>query len=262
MSQDAELRIYVCGRLAVESATDYVLETGFPARQGRRLWAYMVLNRQRPVGRQELAASVWTEHEPDAWDEALSALASRLRSVLRPVSASQPGLSLLGEPGRYMLRMPTNVFVDYERALKAIHVTETLMRRDLHGPALAEARVAREIASRGFLAGEEGQWVEVQRRRLADIHMRALEHTVQAELGRGRPEVAEQEAREMILLDPLRESGYRLLMRALADGGNSGQASSVLEECRKTLWDQAAAFPSDKTVRLYKQLVGRNPDGL
>src|SRR5687768_1424222 len=55
------LRIYVCGRLAVEAGSVVVREADFPARQGRRLWAYLVLNRRLPVGRADLAEAVWGE---------------------------------------------------------------------------------------------------------------------------------------------------------------------------------------------------------
>ncbi len=52
------LRIYVCGRLAIEHRAKVVRETDLPARQGRRLWAYLVLNRLRPVGREDLAEAL------------------------------------------------------------------------------------------------------------------------------------------------------------------------------------------------------------
>ncbi len=52
-------RIYLCGRLAIESGATVLLERGFPGRQGRLLWVYLVLNRQRPVGRERLAHALW-----------------------------------------------------------------------------------------------------------------------------------------------------------------------------------------------------------
>ena len=49
------LRIAVCGRLWVEAGSVRVLERDFPARQGRRLWSYLVLEQRRMVSRDELA---------------------------------------------------------------------------------------------------------------------------------------------------------------------------------------------------------------
>ena len=96
-----------------------------------------------------------------------------------------------------------------------------------------------ETAGRGILAGEEAPWIEGARRTLAEIRFLAHERTVEAELGRGRPDLAEAEARALVALDPLRESGYPLLMHALAAGGNAAQATRVFDECRRTLHRQA-----------------------
>jgi DNA-binding SARP family transcriptional activator len=52
------------------------------ARQGRRLWAFLVLHRRRPAGRSDVAAAVWGDAMPDTWDDALSVLVSRLRRSL------------------------------------------------------------------------------------------------------------------------------------------------------------------------------------
>ena len=52
------LRVYVCGRLAVEHGPTVVREGDLPARQGRRLWTYLVVHRRWPVGRDALAAAL------------------------------------------------------------------------------------------------------------------------------------------------------------------------------------------------------------
>ena len=113
-----------------------------------------------------------------------------------------------------------------------------------------------EIAGRGILAGEEAPWIEGARRTLAEIRFRAHERTIEAELGRGRPDLAEAEARALVALDPLRESAYRLLMHALAAGGNAAQATRVFDECRRTLHRQAGTVPSLETERLARALKG------
>jgi len=253
---DRPLRIYVCGRLAVECGEMVWREADLPARQGRRLWTYLVVHRLRPVSRDDLAVALWGDDVPDAWDPTLSALVSRIRRTLGPITTGAPGFALRGEPGRYVLTLPPRAFVDLERARAAIHETDRLMYGEAFGEALAEARVAMEIAGRGFLPGEEAPWIEGQRRALVDIRLRAQERTVEAELGRGRADLAEAEARALVALDPLREAGYRLLMRALAAGGNTAQATRVFAECRQALREQAATVPSAETERLFREIAG------
>jgi DNA-binding SARP family transcriptional activator len=249
------LRVYVCGRLAVEHASTVLLESAFPARQGRRLWAYLVLNRRQPVGREDLAEAVWGDEIPDAWDPALNALISRLRTVLKPIIALEPDLSIRGEVGRYELRLPAGAFVDLERARLALHTAETRLRAGDYQMALAEARVAMDIAARGFLMGESGVWIEGQQRALRDLRVRALECTVDAELGRGNPHLAESEAEHLIALDPLHEPGYRLRMRAAAAKGNLAAVTRVMAECRAALAEHAGLEPSPETKRVYRELI-------
>jgi DNA-binding SARP family transcriptional activator len=251
------LRIYICGRLAVERGGVARFEGELPARQGRRLWTFLVLQRRGPVGRDALADAVWGDDAPDAWDATLNGLISRLRGFLRPLSGGDGLPVIRGEIGRYQLLLPSSTFVDLERARAALHAAETLLRHGDAGAALSEARVAMEIAARGFLPGEEGAWIEGQRRALADLRSHALECTIEAELRRGNPDLAEREAEHLIALDPLRESGYRLRMRALAASGNAAQARRVMDDCRRTLMEHGGMSPSLETEQLFRKVVSR-----
>ena len=256
MNPSPDLRLYICGRLAIRQGHLVVREADFPLRHGRRLWVYLVLNRRRPVGRDALAEAIWGDEIPDAWDVALNALVSRLRSAIRPLACLDPAFGIRGDVGRYRLELPAGSLVDYERARSALHAAETLLRRGYFEAALGEARVALEIAGRGFLPGEEAPWITGQRRLLGDLALHALECLAEAELLRGRAAAAEHEARSLIAVDPLRESGYRLLMRALAASGNRAQVIRVMDECRQTLRQQASMTPSDETERLFRQISG------
>jgi len=139
-SVNEPLRVFLCGQLALEYETAVVREPGFPGRQGRHLWAYLALNRRRPVARDELAGAIWGDDIPDAWDSTLSAVVSRLRTTLRPLAAT--GLCVRAEPGCYVLDLPGDVFVDYE-PLEAVvdleRAAEPLPHGGGEGPAVGVA---------------------------------------------------------------------------------------------------------------------------
>lgn len=248
------LRLQICGPLAIEWMGTLVGEGRLPGRQGRRLWAYLVLNRGRWVPRDELATALWGEEIPDAWDTSLNALVSRLRAVLRAVAAS--GLVIRGEVGRYALEVPSEAFVDLERGWRALLRAEFALRQRDYATAGGEALIARGIAGRGFLPGEDGPWIEAQRRALADTLLQATELAGEVELALGNAAEAHRLGRELVGLDPLRESGYRLLMRAIAGSGNRAQAVRIMEECRQALREQADTTPSVETERVFRQIVG------
>ena len=232
-----------------------VPESAFPGRQGRLLWAFLVLNRRRPIGRFELAEAVWGDGAPEAWDNALNALVSKVRSAVRKVATAGSDIQLVSDTGRYELRLPSDAFIDLERARAAVHEAESLQLQHDPGGAWAESRVAIEIARRGLLPGEEAPWLESERRSVNELHLRALELTAEADLQRSQPEDAKTEARQLIRSDPLRESGYRLLMRALAATGNNAEIVRVMADWRRAL-SESGATPSTETAELYKRLTG------
>jgi DNA-binding SARP family transcriptional activator len=250
------LRIAICGKLSVEAGSLTLLERDFPARQGRRLWCYLVLERRRTVSRDELAEALWGDESPDGWDASLSAVTSRLRSTLKPVAANVPGVDVTSDAGGYRLHLPPDAFVDFERARFGLHLAESAVSRGDTGTALAESRVALEIAARGFLPGDGLPWIELRRRQLRDIQIHAAECLAESELRRGEPLRAEREAEQLLTFDPLNETGYRVRMQAAAAMGNRAGVQRAMTQCRELLASIAGMVPSLETERLYRELTG------
>jgi DNA-binding SARP family transcriptional activator len=251
------VRVSICGRLLIETDRGVLDESALPGRLGRRLWVYLVLNRRRPVGRAELHEALWGDESPEAADASLNALASRARTAIASVA---PEVELRSSTGTYLLALPAEAFVDRERAWSAIHHVQGLLRTGDHAKAWAEAVIANEIAARGLLPGEHGPWIEAERRVLRDIEIQALEAIGEAEIAGRHADEAERIGRKLVTIDPLRESGYRLLMRALAAGGNPAQAARVMDECRAAL-AVADASPATETEQVYREIVrpGQGP---
>jgi DNA-binding SARP family transcriptional activator len=55
--------------------------------------------------------------------------------------------------------------------------------------------------------------------------------------------------------EPYRESGYRLLMEALAREGNNAEALRAYDELRTRLRSDLGVAPSAQTQELHKQLL-------
>lgn len=256
IQREPSLRVAICGALSIEAGTRIVLERDFPARQGRRFWCYLVLERRRTVSRDELAEALWGDEAPDCWDTTLSAVASRVRAMLKPVAAQHVGVDLTSDAGGYRLHFPGDVFVDFERARYGLHLAEAAIARGAVGTALSEGRVALEIAARGFLPGEDLPWIELRRRQLRDIQIHAAECLAESELRRAEPLRAEREAEQLLMFDPLNETAYRVRMRAAAAQGNRAGVVRAMTACREMLALVAALNPSEETERLYRDLTG------
>lgn len=252
------VRVYLTGRVCLESGALLVDETSLPGRQGRLLLAYLVLERFRPVTRDELVALLWPDDPPGAADAGLSALVSKLR---RRLAQAGGGLTISGGDGSYELKVPSEVWIDVERAVLAADQAEAALRTGDHRTAWAAANVAAAVARRPLLPGIEGPWLDGQRARLRTLLTRSLDTLAGACLATGQTALAIASATELVHLEPFRESGYRSLMRAHRVAGDRGEALRVYDRCRRLLADELGVSPSPPTEELYLALLGADADG-
>ena len=243
-----ETRIQLCGRL-VAKMDGRRLEDLLPGRQGRLLFAYLVVHRRQPSTRAQLIEVLWPGDPPAAVDTALSALLTKLRGVV--------GTKAVAGKHEIRLVLPSDAWVDIEAAFEGLHrAASAVARRDWTG-AWGPARVALHIAARTFLAGYEAVWIEEIRQRLNDALLRAHECTAASGLGLAGTELesAERSARAIIKLAPYRESGYRFLMEVQAATGNVGEALLTYEHLRRTLREELGASPGSATQEVHKRLL-------
>ena len=113
------------------------------------------------------------------------------------------------------------------------------------------------IAERGFLPGEDAPWITAIRHNLTDLRLRALECYAATELALGGTELAGavRAGQQLVRLAPLRESGYRHLMRALAAQGNIAEALTVYYQLCDQLRTQLGVSPSPATRELHQHLL-------
>ena len=89
--------------------------------------------------------------------------------------------------------------------------------------------------------------------------VRALGIVIESELRAENPAAAVRHAAELTTLEPFRESGYRLLMRAHAAAGNDAEALRVYEQCRSTLSEELGTYPSSETEAVYLGILRGAP---
>ena len=242
-------RIQLCGRFAVE-LEGRRLHDALPGRQGRIVFAYLVLHRDRPVQRAELVDAVWAPKIPHDPTEALAALLSKVRGAVG-------GDHLVGR-GELMLALPPDAAVDVESAFEAVHQAESAVARRDWPRAWSSALQAQLVARRRLLPELELEWVDEWRRSLGDVLVRSLEcyATACLEIGGAELPGAERAARRLVDAAPLRETGSGLLMRTLEARGNVAEALLVYEAARERLRDELGTAPADDLQSVHRRLLG------
>ena len=247
------MRIQLCGPTVVER--DGVrLDRRLPGRQGRVLFAYLVLNRHRLTSREELVEAVWPGELPGAADVGLNALVSKLRKAL--------GAELLDGRSSLRLQLGPTDRVDVEVATEALHRAESRVALGQWASAWGPSLAALFTSEREFLPGEDAPWIDEQRRQMDELRVHALEAYGAAALGTGGTELpaAVRAGRQLVRLVPLRETGYRALMRALAAQGNVAEALRVYSDLCEVLREQLGVSPGAASQAVY-EASSSAPDG-
>jgi DNA-binding SARP family transcriptional activator len=246
--------IRLCGPLAVSLGAD-AGRAALPGRQGRLLFAYLVLNRDRDCGRAELIDVLWPEDPPVAAETALSALLSKLRRTLGDGALA----------GRSELRLvpPASLEVDVEEAARAADRAEAAIDDSDWEAAAEHARQTLGVDLQTFLPDCEGPWLTEERRELETVRLRALEVLAEAGLRRGGRELgaAEQAARSAIAAAPFRESAHRLLMEIHEASGNPAEALRAFEDLRVLLRDELGTTPGAAAMAVHERLLRGEPPG-
>jgi DNA-binding SARP family transcriptional activator len=244
--------IRLCGPVLVETESRR-LDSGLPGRQGRLLFAYLVVNRARGCPRDELIDVLWPEGPPAAADSALSALLSKLRRAL--------GDGVLLGRSELRLRLEGEVRVDIEASAAAIAEAEAALESGDPGLAGARARDALATDLQTFLPDADGGWAADQRRELDTIRLRALETLAEAGLRQGGRELgaAEQAAHAAIAAAPFRESAHRLLMEVHEAAGNPAEALRAFEELRSLLREELGTTPGPAAMAVFERVLRGEP---
>ena len=248
MSQWTRARIQLCGRFVADIDGSRIEDT-LPGRLGRVLFAYLVLNRARPVPRDTLLMAVWGEDAPAETRNALNVLLSKLRHGV--------GAEHFRGRTEIELLLPLTTFVDVEAAMEGAHRAESAIAAGRWAQAWGPAGIAYHVATRPFLAGLEAPWIDQWRRRLEEVRLRGLECFAAAGLGLGGPALAqaEERARRLTDLAPYRETGHCILMEALERRGNVAEALRAYERLRVLLREELGIAPGPAVQAVHRRLL-------
>ena len=248
------LRVYLAGRLGMELDGQFLAGADMPLRQGRLAFAYLALERERAVNRQELAEAIWGSALPAAWDSGLTALISKLRTAFGRLGLDGRTVLTTVDSG-YWLRLSPNSWVDIEAARQNLHHAESAAAGGDHKRAYGPAVVAATILERPLLEGHDEPWIVARRAKLHADRVRALDCLVDVLSWNGEFTLALTHANEAVRLEPYRERGYQRLMRLHAQLGDRAEALLVFEKCKTLLAEELGVDPSPETVAVHEELL-------
>lgn len=205
--------------------------------QAQRVVGYLAVS-QRPSRRDVLAGSLWpfsSQHRAQA----------NLRTALWRINQACNKVVMTDHN---IVRLCDNVDIDAQevclvaRALIAATAPEEIPAASL---GLLEA---------DLLPGWDEDWLVVERERLRQLRMHALEALSRQLAGRGRYSEAIEAAMSAIAVEPLRESSRAALIEVYIAEGNASEASREMESYKSLLKVELGIEPSSR----FRGLLGQS----
>ena len=255
------LRFEVLGSLRAFRDGDEVA-LGWPRQQA--VLAALLIRVGQVVSRDELVDAVWGMDPPVTAANVVHAYVAKLRKILEPDRVSRAPAQVLTSSGHgYVLHLAPG-----QLDLKIAEQHLMAARRARESNELSECVTALDAALalwRGLpLTGVPGPFAEIQRARLTEMRMAALEDRAEVLLDSDRPAGLIGELATLAAEHPLRERLAGLLMLALYRDGRPAEALACYQRTRRMLVDELGLEPGPYLRRLHQDILqnrGNASDG-
>lgn len=231
------LKIYALGQPRVEMDGEVVQ---WPTVQSRDLF-FCLLQHRAGLRKEEIGNLFWPNHNSLRLDSIFRSTLYRLRrSLFRD--------SILYEGGLYRFNWQGDCWLDVEAFERLLAMT---------GPeevTWLEEAVA--LYQGDYLEGIYEDWCAVERERLRERYLSALERLARLHIDRRDLQRAIDLYQRLLAQDPYREVIHRELMRCYYRQGDRASAIRQYQTCARLLREELGLSPSPETEALYLQIIG------
>jgi DNA-binding SARP family transcriptional activator/WD40 repeat protein len=220
----------------------------------RAVLAMLALRANRTVSADDLIDGLWGDGPPASAAKNVQLYVSRLRKAL---GTNGSGATIVTRGRGYELQLPDDA-VDaarFERLVERARgeAEDGIVDGAVHG--------ALELWRGAPLSGvAEEPFAGAEIRRLEELHLRAIELTIDAELAAGRPADVIGSLESLIAEHPLNERFHAQRMLALYRAGRQSDALGAYREAHRTLVEQIGVEPGAELRELQEAILRQDPD--
>ncbi len=208
------------------------------------LLAYLILHHNRPIPRDRLTGIFWPERPDARARRALSNALWQIRSALGPVAQR-----LTTERDTIVFKMQAGDRLD------VVEFEERVNKYADGEIDVAPLPNISDLYRADFLEACYDDWVLVERERLRELYLRALEYLIEMYKQRGEFEEALTCAQELVAADPLREVAHRELMRLYHLLGRPRAALEQFDRLHEFLAEELGEPPSMASLALRQEIA-------
>jgi DNA-binding SARP family transcriptional activator len=214
----------------------------------RTMLAALLLARQRVLSDSQLGEMLWGKKVPKTYQAQIYTYVSRLRQHL------PDGIQVVRQGPGYFLRIGPALF-DYREFERLSRAGRNALRRASYDEAAELLRAALSLWRGPTLTDVTELLAEVERPRIEEDRMEALECRIEAELTLGRHDQLLSELVGLVGAHPLRERIRALMMVALYRSDRRGEAFATYREGCQLLAEELGVDPGPTLRAAYQALL-------
>jgi DNA-binding SARP family transcriptional activator len=236
--------------------------SGFPAQQHCLLFYYLLLNRQRPHTREQVATVFWGESSASLARKYLRNTLWRLNQAFRSVGASLDDFISVQED--YIVFTNSGVYrLDLDEFEAAFRCSQEHTSLELSPEQVSMLEKAADLYRGDLLEGVYDDWCLYERERLRLGFLKILIKLMDYHGHQGSYERGLEYGQRILLLDPTRERVHRQMMMLHWLAGDREAALLQYRSCYETLQVELDLKPVQETQHLYDTILRSTslPDG-
>ena len=243
----SQLRVQMFGKLRTWPTALESVES----RKAQELLCYLLVHRNRPQNREQLAGMLWPDSSPDRTKKYLRQALWQLQAALD--IAVPDGPRLVTSAGAWMQLNPATE-IELDLACFEDAHSRCKSRLDLDPGCAAVVEHAVELYQGDLLEGWYQDWCLYERERLQTLFLTMLDKLMVHSMAHGDFEAGEDYGLRSLRQDRARERTHRKLMHLYDLAGERGAALRQFQTCQEILADELGVRPSRRTVALYDQI--------
>jgi DNA-binding SARP family transcriptional activator len=227
--------------------------TGFPGQQYCLLFYYLLLNRQIPHTREQVATIFWNDSSAAIARKNLRNSLWRLSQSFQSSGASLEDLIAIHED--YLTFINTDIYeLDIDQIDAASRCSLDQANQELSADQISLLETAVELYKGDLLEGIYEDWCLYERERLRLAFLNILIRLMDHHSSKGNYAHGLEYGQRILTLDPTRERIHRQVMMIHWLAGNREAALLQYRSCCEVLQNELSLKPAQETQHLYETI--------
>ncbi len=253
-AKSPSVRICSLGGFAVFRYGKRIKDSEWKSGRAKTLLKVLASEEGLALSRDAAGELLWPGEKPEAINQALNSMLTRLRKVLD--TKDRPGSCIALRDGVIVLNKD-RVWIDALRFTTLVEQAERAGARGKTALALKDYVQALALYQGDFLSEDlSADWATQARDRLRIRYHRALENVAAAAATVGDHDQTLAAYERLFLADPCNEKACRWLMLRMVSDGRRNEAIRTYERCERALSRELDLEPEEETRKIYRDIIG------